>query len=78
MGYVRMIRSGGLHFVSNAVKFVPSDNNKDYDTKNKFKTLVIEDGKLSEETLKAAEVLDNVVENMRLSFDEGVEYFQVS
>ena len=23
MGYVRMIRSGGLHFVSNSMKFVP-------------------------------------------------------
>ena len=25
MGYIRMIRSGGLHCVTNAIQFVPSD-----------------------------------------------------
>ncbi len=23
MGYIRMIRSGGFHYISNAIKFVP-------------------------------------------------------
>ena len=25
MGYIRMIRSGGLHCVANAIQFVPTD-----------------------------------------------------
>ncbi|KAI4825620.1 hypothetical protein KUCAC02_021300 [Chaenocephalus aceratus] len=48
MGYVRMIRSGGLHCCSSAIRFVP-----DLEDIVNFEELVKEEG-LSEETQKAA------------------------
>ncbi|XP_072328054.1 WASH complex subunit 4 isoform X2 [Scyliorhinus torazame] len=48
MGYVRMIRSGGLHCCSNAIRFVP-----DLEDIVNFEELVKEEG-LSEETQTAA------------------------
>lgn len=48
MGYIRMIRSGGLHCCSNAIQFVP-----DLDDIEKFEDMVVEDG-LSAECQRAA------------------------
>ena len=48
MGYVRMIRSGGLHCCSNAIQFVP-----DLEDIEKFEDMVAED-QLSEECQRAA------------------------
>ena len=46
MGYVRMIRSGGLHFVSNSMKFVPNQQ-----TEGTFKDLAKEE-LVSKETVE--------------------------
>uniref|UniRef100_A0A8B9SBE1 WASH complex subunit 7 n=1 Tax=Apteryx owenii TaxID=8824 RepID=A0A8B9SBE1_APTOW len=54
MGYVRMIRSGGLHCCSSAIRFVP-----DLEDIVNFEELVKEEG-LSEETQKAARYLNIV------------------
>ena len=48
MGYIRMIRSGGLHCCSNAIQFVP-----DLDDIEKFEDMVVEDH-LSPECQRAA------------------------
>lgn len=71
MGYVRMVRSGGLHHCSNAIKFVP-----DLDGISEFAPAV-EEQKLSQETLAAARALDGVIDEMSKNFAEGTEYFQV-
>ena len=55
MGYVRMIRSGGLRSVSESVAFVPGD----MEGAPKFGDLCKAEG-LSEESVKAGEMLDKV------------------
>ena len=76
MGYVRMIRSGGLHFVSNSIRFIP-DNQLGDGLIPKFKDLTVREGGLSEESIQAAAILDEVVASLRDNFAEGAEYFQV-
>ncbi|KAM6961159.1 WASH complex subunit 4 [Aplochiton taeniatus] len=70
MGYVRMIRSGGLHCCSSAIRFVP-----DLEDIVNFEELVKEEG-LSEETQKAASVLDSVLGDLTSNSAEGTEYFK--
>jgi len=48
MGYVRMIRSGGLHCCSNAIQFIP-----DLEDIEKFEEMVAEE-RLSGECQRAA------------------------
>lgn len=71
MGYVRMIRSGGLHCCSSAIRFVP-----DLDDIVNFEELVKEEN-LSEESRRAASVLDSVLEDLTSNSAEGTEYFQM-
>ncbi|XP_053742300.1 WASH complex subunit 4 [Synchiropus splendidus] len=71
MGYVRMIRSGGLHCCSSAIRFVP-----DLEDIVNFEELVKEEG-LSEETRRAASVLDLVLEDLTSNSAEGTEYFKM-
>uniref|UniRef100_A0A8C3LKV3 WASH complex subunit 4 n=1 Tax=Chrysolophus pictus TaxID=9089 RepID=A0A8C3LKV3_CHRPC len=71
MGYVRMIRSGGLHCCSSAIRFVP-----DLEDIVNFEELVKEEG-LSEETQKAARQLDSVLSDLTRNFAEGTEYFKM-
>jgi len=70
MGYVRMIRSGGLHCCYNAVRFIP-----DLEDIVVFKELCQEES-LSEECQEAAEKLDLAIGNLIKSF-EGTEYFKL-
>uniref|UniRef100_A0A8C5C4R4 WASH complex subunit 4 n=1 Tax=Gadus morhua TaxID=8049 RepID=A0A8C5C4R4_GADMO len=70
MGYVRMIRSGGLHCCSSAIRFVP-----DLEDIVNFEEMVKEEG-LSEETQKAASVLDAVLGDLTSNSAEGTEYFK--
>lgn len=70
MGYVRMIRSGGLHCCYNAVRFIP-----DLEDIVNFEELCKEEG-LSKECQEAAQKLDSVISNLVKSF-EGTEYFKV-
>ncbi|KAH0616974.1 hypothetical protein JD844_028502, partial [Phrynosoma platyrhinos] len=71
MGYVRMIRSGGLHCCSSAIRFVP-----DLEDIVNFEELVKEEA-LSEETQKAARQLDSVLSDLTRNSAEGTEYFKM-
>uniref|UniRef100_A0A671TVS3 WASH complex subunit 4 n=1 Tax=Sparus aurata TaxID=8175 RepID=A0A671TVS3_SPAAU len=71
MGYVRMIRSGGLHCCSSAIRFVP-----DLEDIVNFEELVKEEG-LSEETQRAASILDSVLGDLTSNSAEGTEYFKM-
>ena len=74
MGYVRMIKAGGLHFLSNSIRFVP-----DLDDIPKFENLSVNEGLDSiPETIEAAKTLDLVVENLSQNFTDSTEYFEVS
>lgn len=71
MGYIRMIRSGGLHCCSNAIRFIP-----DIEDIVSFEELCKEEN-LSSECQAAAKNLDNVVGNLARNFAEGTEYFKM-
>lgn len=71
MGYIRMVRSGGLHYCSNAVNFVP-----DLQYILQFEDLVKEEN-LCNETIFAAKNLDSAVENLTKNFSESTDYFQL-
>jgi WASH complex subunit 7 len=112
LGFVRMVRSAGMHFSSDAVKFVPDLENiikfathaglgqeavqksskpatgegdaeaaaaaeergEDDDVEEQE---AVEGAKLSEETVNAAENLDEVLATLMKNFSEGIDYFQV-
>lgn len=57
MGYIRMIRSGGLHCCSNAIRFIP-----DLDDIVTFEELCKEEG-LSVDCQKSAKYASNLVQN---------------
>lgn len=67
-----MIRSGGLHFVSNAIRFVP-----DLEDIPNFEELSRKEA-MSSESIEAARILDEVVANLNQNFFDGTQYFQVS
>lgn len=71
MGFVRMIRSGGIHCCSNAIRFLP-----DLDDITCFYDLC-EEEKLSEQSVSGATKLDSVICNLNKNFSEGTEYFKV-
>jgi len=71
MGYIRMIRSGGLHCCSNAIRFIP-----DLEDIVSFEELCKEEG-LSAECQRAAHQLDLVTSNLGKNFAEGTEYFKM-
>ncbi|ESO00575.1 hypothetical protein HELRODRAFT_82872, partial [Helobdella robusta] len=71
MGYIRLIRSGGLHCCANAIRFVP-----DLDDIVNFEELCREEG-LDGEAIDAARHLDSVVSSMTKNFSEGTEYFKM-
>ncbi|XP_067134049.1 WASH complex subunit 4 isoform X3 [Centruroides vittatus] len=71
LGFVRMIRSGGLHCCSNAIRFIP-----DLDDIVSFEELCKEEN-LSNECINAAAKLDHVIGNLTKNFSEGTEYFRL-
>eukprot|EP00111_Clytia_hemisphaerica_P017411 TCONS_00051483-protein len=71
MGYIRMIRSGGIHFVGNAVRFLP-----DLDDIINFEELVSE-ADLSTESKEAAKNVDTAILNLTKNFAQGTEYFKI-
>lgn len=71
MGFVRMIRSGGIHCCSNAIRFIP-----DLDDIICFEDLCKEE-KLSTESVTGAMKLDSVISNLSKNFSEGTEYFKL-
>lgn len=71
MGYVRLVRSGGLNSCSNASVFLPT-----LDEDMMFVSLAKENG-LKDTTLKAAENLEHDIQNLSRNFAEGTKYFKV-
>ena len=71
LGYVRMIRSGGLRFSANAIKFVP-----DVTDVTKFKDPA-EEAKLADSTATAASQLDDLLETLGEAAGEGANYFRI-
>jgi len=85
LGYVRMVRSGGLHHCSNAIKFVPDLENMpsfvnslqdEKETKGDGKEEKRR-GEVAPETKQAASNLDDVLDDLSKNFAEGTDYFQV-
>lgn len=72
MGYVRMMRSGGIHCCSNASVFLPIVNEE-----LKFKAMC-EKNELSAETQNAAKNLECDITHLRQNYAEGTEYFRVN
>jgi WASH complex subunit 7 len=72
MGYVRMIRSGGLLYTSNAIRFVPS-----LEDIAKFGDWLQDRGGVAPDTVSAARNLDSVIESLSHHFAEGTDYFRM-
>lgn len=71
LGYVRLIRSGGLHACANAVSFLPGIETTvtfEVNTKNL---------NYSEPTQAAAKRLDDDIGNLVRNFTEGIQYFKL-
>lgn len=71
MGYVRMMRSGGIHCCSNASVFLPIVSNE------LQLHAMCEENKLPEETLNAARNLESDITHLRRNYAEGTEYFRL-
>ena len=71
MGFVRMIRSGGINTCSRAIEFVP-----DLDDIVSFEEQVKAES-LPQETVEAAKNLDTCLGNLSKNFAEGTDYFQL-
>ena len=92
MGYVRLVRSGGLRCSSNTVRFLP-----DLSRLPKFEALCTRSSdtpssssdddrshtdehvtNVSEQTLQAARNLDIVIQNLQQAFHKDTDYFKVN
>ncbi|TMW66090.1 hypothetical protein Poli38472_003855 [Pythium oligandrum] len=92
LGYVRMVRSAGMNYCSNAIKFVPDLNHTHF----KFEAYAgegvkelrdeesgdlidpeIVGAKLAKESIVAARNLDSVISNLAKNFSENNDYFKV-
>nr|XP_003705524.1 PREDICTED: WASH complex subunit 7 [Megachile rotundata]XP_012145857.1 PREDICTED: WASH complex subunit 7 [Megachile rotundata]XP_012145858.1 PREDICTED: WASH complex subunit 7 [Megachile rotundata] len=71
LGYVRLIRSGGLHASSNAISFLP-----DINSSVPFE-LMCKNLKYSTTTQAAAKCLENDIANLVRNFTEGIQYFKL-
>merc|ERR1711991_83771 len=69
MGYIRMIRAAGHHYISSAIKFVPGLQEIPL-----FEEAVSAAG-LSSESNQAAHILDETIANLSEHFSVGTEYF---
>lgn len=92
LGYVRMVRSAGMNYCSNAIKFVPDLNRTHFkfevyagtgaaEEKNVESGQVTQDkvlgANLSRETVEAARNLDSVISTLAKNFSENNDYFKV-
>lgn len=71
LGYIRMIRSGGLHCTSNAIRFVP-----DLEDIVGFQEYS-QQSNLPPETETACNQLDGVISDLATNFAEGTDYFKL-
>lgn len=72
LGYVRMIKSGGLNFCSIATSFIPNLKKVTH-----FEELCKDSG-FSKHCLNSGCNLDNVVHNICQNIAEGTNYFKVT
>ncbi|OQS00393.1 hypothetical protein THRCLA_05958, partial [Thraustotheca clavata] len=72
LGYVRMVRSAGMNYCSNAIKFVPDLNKRNFEF-----APCVQDPVLSKETVVAAQNLDTALFNLSKNFSEDNNYFKV-
>ena len=90
LGYVRMVRSAGMFYCSQAVTYLPDFENvisfADWADKGPQKDAAenteggpenVEGAAFSEETIRAGKNLDNVIGNLINNFGEGSDYFKV-
>lgn len=92
LGYVRMVRSAGMNYCSNAIKFVPDLNHTHFKFESHAGEGVPEEedeetgetvregiagAKLSPETVIAAKNLDSVISTLAKNFSENNDYFKV-
>ncbi|XP_015111380.1 WASH complex subunit 4 isoform X2 [Diachasma alloeum] len=71
LGYVRLIRSGGLHASANAVSFLP-----EIKSSARFES-ACESLEYSATTKAAAKRLDDDIGNLVRNFTEGIQYFKL-
>lgn len=71
LGYVRLIRSGGRRFLSDATCFLPT-----FENLNNLNDLL--EGEHSNLTAKAGECLKSDIRNLTDNFADATEYFKVS
>ncbi|XP_078042173.1 strumpellin and WASH-interacting protein [Augochlora pura] len=71
LGYVRLIRSGGLHASSNAISFLP-----DINSSTSFE-LICKDLNYSTITQAAARCLENDIASLVQNFTKGIQYFKL-
>ncbi|XP_076237193.1 strumpellin and WASH-interacting protein [Calliopsis andreniformis] len=71
LGYVRLIRSGGIHASSNAISFLPSI------TSSVSFELMCKNLNYSETTQAAAKCLEDDITNLVRNFTEGIQYFKL-
>ncbi|KAK6627560.1 hypothetical protein RUM44_010038 [Polyplax serrata] len=71
LGYVRMIRSGGMHWCSDSLNFIP-----DLEEIFGYGEACRGEG-FTETTCEAADRLDHVVRDLTQNFAEGTQYFKL-
>jgi WASH complex subunit 7 len=71
LGYVRMIRSGGLRYCSEATKFIP-----DLTVEPTFEEHA-KDSELPDSTVASCKVLDDIIKNLQETSSEGADYFDL-
>lgn len=70
MGYIRMVRAGGLHCCGNAIRFIPANVDE-----TSFEQLS-QHSNVSPQTINASKHLDDVITNLYKNFAEGSDYFK--
>ena len=71
MGFVRMVRSGGIQQTEQAIRFVP-----DIEDIPVFAPLAGSE-ELAQEVITVAETLDATINNLTSSFESSNEYFNI-
>lgn len=89
LGYVRMVRSGGLRYIADAIKFVHDlDNIENFEELAKEEQEIIIEGPdgqppeikkatLSDVTIAAGKNLFEICNDLRQKFAEGSDYFKI-
>jgi WASH complex subunit 7 len=77
LGYVRMVRHGGLRYCSDAVKFVPDLAKVQPDATGAGFLEATKADNLSEHAQEAAANLDGILGNLTKNFAEGSDYFSL-